>query len=226
MKKYFAYYRVSTDGQTTEQQHEEVINYANTHGVYCGGVDEHASGKSMDNRPLLREAINKCKSEGMTLLVLKLDRISRDTADTFALYKEIPFECVQQDTTDILTLSIFAGLAAKERQMISQRTKAKLEQLKKDGKQLGSPLYQKDENGNLSKEAEKQLAENRKRMAKARKDAASSNDANVKAWAVIENRKGSYQQLADVLNAAGFRTPNGKEWQKMSVKRLIDRYGK
>jgi len=226
MKKYFAYYRVSTDGQTTEQQHADVINYANAHGQYCGGVDEHASGKSMDNRPLLREAINKCKSEGMTLLVLKLDRISRDTADTFALYKECPFECVQQDTTDILTLSIFAGLAAKERQMISQRTKAKLEQLKKDGKQLGSPLYQKDKDGNLSKKAEKQLAENRKLMAKARKDAADTNDANVKAWAVIENRKGSYQQLADVLNAAGFRTPTGKEWQKMSVKRLIDRYSK
>lgn len=226
MKKYFAYYRVSTDGQTTEQQHAEVISYANVHGQYVGGVDEHASGKSMDNRPLLREAIDKCKREGLTLLVLKLDRISRDTADTFALYKEIPFECVQQDTTDILTLSIFAGLAAKERQMISQRTKAKLEQLKKDGVKLGSPLYRKNKNGNLTKKAEKQLAENRERMAKARREAADTNDANVKAWAVIENRQGSLQQLADILNSAGFRTPNGKEWQKMSVKRLLDRYSK
>ena len=224
MKKYFAYYRVSTGGQTTKQQHAEVINYAKAHGQYVGGVDEQVSGKSMDNRPLLREAINKCKAEGLTLLVLKLDRISRDAADTFAIYKECPFECVQQDTTDILTLSIFAGLAAKERQMISQRTKAKLEQLKKDGKKLGSPLYQKDAKGHLSKEAERQLAENRERMANARRDAADNNDANVKAWAVIENRQGSLQQLADILNAAGFRTPHGKEWQKMSIKRLIERY--
>ncbi len=226
MKKYFAYYRVSTDGQTTDQQHTEVINYANAHGEYVGGVDEHASGKSMENRPLLREAINKCKSEGLTLLVLKLDRISRDTADTFALYKEIPFECVQQDTTDILTLSIFAGLAAKERQMIAQRTKAKLDQLKQEGKKLGSPLYQKDKNGNLSKKALKQLEENRQNMAKARRSAADKNDANIKAWAVIEGREGSLQQLADKLNGANLRTPNGKEWQKMSVKRLIDRYSK
>ena len=226
MKRYFAYYRVSTDGQTTEQQHAEVINYANAHGMYCGGVDEHASGKSMDNRPLLREAINKCKAEGLTLLVLKLDRISRDTADTFALYKEIPFECVQQDTTDILTLSIFAGLAAKERQLISQRTKAKLDQLKKDGKRLGCPLFRKDADGNISEDGLARLAENREKMANARRTAADNSDSNRKAWAVIDGRSGSLQQLADVLNNAGFTTPNGKAWTKMQVSRLKQRYEK
>ena len=224
MKKYFGYFRVSTDGQTTEQQHQEVIDYANAHGVYVGGVDEHASGKSMENRPRLREAIAKCKAEGLTLLVLKLDRLAREEADAYEVFKQVDVESAREDTRDELLRSIFIGLAKKERKMIAQRTKDKLYQLKKDGVRLGSPLFRKDENGELSEEGLKRLSQNRKAMAVARRAAADNNKANIQAWEVIEGRDGSLQELANKLNKGGFKTPNGKEWTKMQVSRLIKRY--
>ncbi len=224
MKKYFAYYRVSTSEQTTVQQHQEVIQYANEHGVYVGGIDEHASGKSMENRPKLQEAIRKCKRDGLTLLVLKLDRLAREEVDAYEVFKQVDVESVHEDTHDELLRGIFIALAKKERMLIRQRTKAKLDALKAEGVKLGNPKLRKDADGNLSEEAKKQLEKNRESMIKARRQGADNNQANKLAWAVIQGREGSLQELACMLNDAGCLTPTGKPWGKMQVLRLRKRY--
>jgi DNA invertase Pin-like site-specific DNA recombinase len=155
------------------------------------------------------------------LLVAKLDRLSRDIIDIFTLKKDtaLTFEVCDIDASDTMTLGIFATLAQKERELISKRTREALAAKKADGIKLGNP--------NITNRTKAGLDQSRKAgraSAEARKDAAYKNDANRKAFAAIQGREGSLQELADYLNNAGFSTSTGKPFGKMQVKRLLDRY--
>ena len=118
-----------------------------------------------------------------------------------------------------MTLGIFATLAQKERELISKRTREALAAKKADGIKLGNP--------NITNRTKAGLEQSRRAgraSAEARKDAAYKNDANRKAFAAIQGRKGSLQEMADYLNANGFCTSTGKPFGKMQVKRLLERY--
>jgi len=73
------------------------------------------------------------------LIVAKFDRLSRDVERIFQLKKKLGKLFISCDlpNTDSLTLSIFAGIAQRERELISIRTKAALKAKKKRGAKLG-----------------------------------------------------------------------------------------
>lgn len=218
MKKYIAYLRVSTKGQERsglglEAQRAIIEHYtAVEEAEVVQEFVESESGKDIENRPKLREAIHLCKTYNYTLVVAKLDRLSRDVEHIFSIKRKLGDNLKSCDlpSTDSMTLSIFAGIAQRERELISIRTKAALKVKKKQGIVLGSPQ-------NLTNEA-------RAKGTAAIKRKAAENKNNRLATALIEKckREGmTLQAIADELNHHGFRTARGKEFHKVSVSRLV-----
>ena len=128
---YVAYYRVSTkrqgeSGLGLEAQKQAVNLYAKTNGCILKEFTEVESGKK-DNRPQLDMAIKECKQRNATLLIAKLDRLSRNVSFLFTLKQSINFVCLDLPDLNTLTLGIFATMAQHERGLISKRTKSALQ---------------------------------------------------------------------------------------------------
>ncbi len=223
--KYYCYFRVSTDdkGQTTEQQHDKVFSYAKQHGTIIGYCDEHQTAKNI-NRPMLQNAIKVCREQQATLLVLCLDRLARNTADAFEIYKQVKVAAVEQDASDVLTFAIFASLAQKENEIKSRRVKDKMQLLKEQGKYLGNPALKKNKNGNLSKAGKAHVAMLTKKAAESRAAKARADKSQQHAFDAICFMKGSLQAKADYLNAKGYTTPKGAPFTRIQVDRLLKKF--
>lgn len=224
MKKYVAYYRVSTkkQGLGLEAQQAIVHNYCQNEGsVIIAEYSEKESGKETSHRQELANALKRCKEEHCYLIAAKLDRLSRDVADTFHMFRKLENHVIvcNQDVSDTLTLGIFASLAQKERELISKRTKEALSALKAKGVVLGNPKTK-----GRTAEAMMQMREMAKRSAIARRKNADDSDANRKAYAVISGMSGTLKQKAEKLNEFGFMAPRGGSWSAMQVLRVLKRY--
>ena len=146
MKQYIAYLRVSTKGQERsglglEAQRAIIKHFTDLEqSTVVHEVLEAESGKDIDNRPKLTCAIHECETMGYTLIVAKLDRLSRNVEHIFRIHNRLGnlFRSCDLPTTDSLTLSIFAGLAQREREIISIRTKQALAAKKARGERLGT----------------------------------------------------------------------------------------
>ncbi len=218
MKKYIAYYRVSTkqqgnSGLGLDAQKTMVRNYLKEDDILIDQFEEVESGKN-DNRPQLLKAIEKSKSEGATLLIAKLDRLSRNAGFIFLLKdSNVDFKCVDMPEANSLTIGIMACLAQEERELISKRTTVALQELKAKGIKLGKPE-------NLTPEARKMGSE-------AMRLKALQNDNNRKATALIvslRNAGSSYNKIAGELNKSGFKTSRGYEFTSSQTLILYDRF--
>lgn len=219
MKKYIAYYRVSTRKQSLgiEAQRSTVEAYlsniqdANLMAEY----EEKESGKD-NNRVQLNEAIAQCKRDNATLVIAKLDRLSRNVSFIFALRDaNVDFIACDLPEFNSLTLAIFAGLAQQERELISSRTKAALAE-KRKVKALGTPL-------NLLSNMDKAIGNS----IQTRKNKAINNDNNRKAYSLIQalrNANNSWNSIATQLNSNGFRTANNSSFTAIQVQRVYNMY--
>ncbi|GAB3334202.1 hypothetical protein GCM10027299_42310 [Larkinella ripae] len=161
----------------------------------------------------LAAAIDASKQNGATLIIAKLDRLSRNASFIFALRDSgVNFQCVDMPDANTLTIGIFATLAQHERELISGRTKAALAAKTAQGHQLGKPE-------NLTNEA-------RRKGTEATRQQAAKNENSRRATALINEwtAKGlTYLAIADQLNEWGFRTPRGCRFQATQVMRLHKR---
>jgi len=99
---------------------------------------EVESGKRAD-RPELQQALDHSKQAHATLLIAKLDRLSRNVAFISRLLESgVDLLCCDMPQANRLTLHILAAVAEHERQMISERTKAALAAAKARGTRLGA----------------------------------------------------------------------------------------
>ncbi len=213
MKQYIAYLRVSTKGQEKsglglEAQMAIINHYTSLEdSIIVKEVIEAESGKDISNRPGLMNAIQECDKMGYTLIVAKLDRLSRNVEHIFRIHNWLGdrFRSCDLPTTDSLTLSIFAGLAQREREIISIRTKQALAAKKAKGEKLGTVK-------NLNREG-------RKAGTKAIKDKATRKNQMAKSF--INKCNGmTLEAIATELNNNGFRTSQGKLFHKTTVLRL------
>ena len=84
--------------------------------------------------------MKRCRLTGATLLVAKLDRLSRNAAFLMTLKDSgVPFVAADMPDANTLTIGVMASLAQHEREMISKRTKAALEAAKARGTRLVEP---------------------------------------------------------------------------------------
>ncbi|TXK29662.1 resolvase [Pontibacter qinzhouensis] len=211
MRNYVAYYRVSTKAQGQsglglEAQRTAVRRFIKTGEEILEEFTEVESGKR-DSRRQLQAAIALAKSRQATLLIAKLDRLSRNAGFIFTLRDSgADFVCADMPEANTLTIGIFAVLAQHERELISQRTRAALQAKKEQGFQLGSPQ-------NLTEEARQKGLETRQQNAL-------SNKANRQASRLVKiyREQGyTFQRIADELNGEGYLTRNGKAFRKGTV---------
>ena len=218
MEKYILYTRTSTNKQDLgiDAQRERAQQFAQSTGSkIIEEFSEQESGKHND-RPELSKALLKCKKTGATLLVSKIDRLSRNQAFLVNLKESgISFRALDLPELNTLTLGIFSGLAQHEREIISQRTSDALQALKRKGVALGNPHIFTEED--LSKAA----TTNKKK--------ADRNTNNILSVALIkaylaEGHECNYTQIAKYLNSQQARASRGGEHSEKSVERLIKRY--
>ena len=219
---FVSYLRVSTQkqgqsGLGLEAQRKAVENYLN-----CGDwnlieeVVEVESGKK-NKRPKLNEAIELCKASGATLVVAKIDRLTRDAAFLLNLKDAgIDFIAADMPEANRLTIGIMALVAEQEREAISKRTKEALAAAKVRGVQLGA--YR---DGNFvgrvgtSKDA-KNASEARTALYRSR---AAAKLPMIKK--VDPDNSLSLRGIAQKLNDLGVPTISGKgNWSANSVRRL------
>lgn len=110
-----------------------------------------ASGSSRDHRPALSDALRMiADGEADTLMVSKLDRLSRSVVDFGAIVEDarrggwniviIDLGVDLSTPAGEMVATIMAALAQWERQVISQRTRDALASRKRDGMKLGRPV--------------------------------------------------------------------------------------
>jgi DNA invertase Pin-like site-specific DNA recombinase len=139
----FGYTRVSTDNQTLETQ-EALIKTS-----YPDAVIRGEKISSVSEKPVLGSLIDDLR-KGDTLVVYKLDRLSRSLLGAAKLIHGdlIPRGVKIVSIMDNIDTSTASGrmhlnmllvIADHERDLISERTKARLQKLKDDGKTLGRP---------------------------------------------------------------------------------------
>ena len=137
MSQYITYLRLSRDSKNgknygLEAQRRDLNIFLNQCCPNADGCEELASYEEVqsgkdDDRPQLTAAIEHCKRTGATLLVAKLDRLSRRVSFISSLLetKGLEFKVACMPNADKFQLHIYAALAEQEREFISQRTKAR-----------------------------------------------------------------------------------------------------
>lgn len=152
MSRTFAYCRVSTVEQSTDNQ-VTAIESAIGHPVEPHRIISETISGSVQamERPAFKAMVEHKLEPGDTLVVLKLDRLGRDNIDvqqtiaklSKAGIKVVSLDLPAQDLASSegkLLLQMFAAFAEFERNRIRERTQEGLERAKKQGKKLGRPV--------------------------------------------------------------------------------------
>jgi len=216
MTRAVAYLRVSSreqgkSGLGLEAQREAIERFCDADGdlVITDWFTEIESGKRVSDtlakRPQLAAALNRAKQLGGPVIVAKLDRLSRDVHFVSGLMVHgIEFiACELGRQSDPFMLHLFAALAEKERALISQRTTAALAALKRRGVKLGTPSPRIG--GRVSADLRQAAAIARDRV-----------------WLAAAGT-GSLAERAARLNAAGYRSAEGRPFTPAIMSRMLRR---
>ena len=211
-QKLIAYYRVSTgkqgaSGLGLEAQKAQVEEHAERTGArIVKSYTEIESGKT-SNRLELKRALDHAKITNSTLVIARLDRLSRSVAFISRLMEsKVPFVALDVQDCDPMKLHIYAVFAEAEARKVSERTKAALAAAKARGVKLGNPNPAKDTS--LATAARLQVMKQHR----------------AELWPFIEPmaKEGvSYREIARRLNQQGIRTFRGRTWYASSVRQLI-----
>ena len=213
MKTFVAYYRVSTAKQGNSglglQAQQETVKNSIGGGVLVAEFTEIESGKN-DKRIELQKAIDYAKKNNATLIIAKLDRLSRNASFIFQLRdSNVDFFCCDLPDANSFTIGIFALLAQQERELISERTTKALAAKKANGFKLGKPENFTNESRSLGNAAyhEKAL----------------KNENNIRAIAFIRSLTAQGLKrtaIANKLNESGFKTSKGNAFYPTTVKQI------
>lgn len=221
-RRFVPYLRVSTtrqgrSGLGIEAQRDAVRNFV----IGCGGelsspeYVEVETGKRND-RPELQKALKRCRLLGATLVVAKLDRLSRNAAFLMTLRDSgVEFVAADLPEANTMTVGVMAVVAQHEREAISARTKEALAAAKARGKRLGGrragsaniAAYQRDAVESARKAA-RDWAEDRREDLEA-----------------MVHAGFSLNSMATKLNADGVRPRRGRTWTATGIKRALAHLG-
>ncbi|MEA3473260.1 MAG: recombinase family protein [Pseudomonadota bacterium] len=149
MGRTFAYCRVSTGDQTTENQIRE-IEAASFSVDRKRIVSETVSGSvAAMQRPQFARLVDRLE-DGDVLLVTKLDRLGRNAMDVRATVEHLDkigvrVHCLALGGADLtsaagkMTMGVIAAVAEFERDLLIERTQAGLGRARSQGKTLGRP---------------------------------------------------------------------------------------
>ena len=220
-ERFVLYRRVSTEeqgrsGLGLEAQKRDLDLYLASRGgaEVVADLVEVASGAKGD-RPVLAEALELCRKQKATLLVSKLDRLSRNVAFVATLLEDKTVELVVASLPQAsrFELHLYAALAEQERTFISQRTKAALAAAKERGVVLGG--WRGHKFGGLHPHL---AGLNDAKKERVREEA----EALAPLLLPLRREGKSLRALAEQLNRAGVRTRTGKPFYAVKVGRLLE----
>ena len=221
MEKAIAYLRVSTQrqhrsGLGIDAQRSAIGRFAATESLTIAGeyveVETGKGADALERRPQLAAALAAAKAAKCSVVVAKLDRLSRDVAFVAGLMAQrVPFMVAElgRDAVPFM-LHLYAALVEKERRLISDRTKAALAAKKAAGASLGNPT-------NLALAGA---------IGRAASVAAADELAQSLAPVLHSVRSEgalTLRSMADSLNRRGIKSPRGGNWQPSSVANLLSR---
>jgi putative DNA-invertase from lambdoid prophage Rac len=149
MSRVFAYVRVSTIEQTTENQLRE-IRAAGFNIESRRAVKENISGSvATGQRPGFSKLIDRME-EGDVLVVTKLDRLGRNAMDVRTTVEQLAsagvrVHCLALGGVDLtssagrMTMQVLNAVAEFERDLLIERTNAGIERAKASGQHMGRP---------------------------------------------------------------------------------------
>src|ERR1700716_2209270 len=221
MEHVIAYLRVSTrqqqrSGLGIDAQRTAIERFtANESLAISAEFVEFESGKGTDaleRRPQLAAALAAAKTRKCSVVVAKLDRLSRDVAFVAGLMAQrVQFMVAELGRdADPFMLHLYAALAEKERRLIAERTKAALAAKKAAGASLGNPR-------NLAHAGDL----GRGVLARAADEFASGLIPAVQA--IRASGALTLASMAIELNRRGIRSARGGKWHRSSVANLIHR---
>jgi DNA invertase Pin-like site-specific DNA recombinase len=223
MRQVVSYIRVSTaqqgrSGLGMDAQRAAIARFVEAEG--CEALAEFVeveTGKgadALDRRPQLAAALAAARKARASVLVAKLDRLSRDVHFISGLMTHrVPFIVAELGAdADPFMLHLYAALAEKERHLIAERTRVALAAKKAAGAKLGNRT-------NLPEASAKGATANR-----AAADAFAANVLPIIRQVEAAGATG-YRAIAAALNARGVRTARGGEWHATTVRNLMTREG-
>lgn len=220
--RFVAYYRVSTarqgrSGLGLEAQQHAVLDFLNGGRWELAAEYREVESGKVNGRPELAKALSACRVYKATLVVAKLDRLSRDAAFLMNLKGSgVRFVIAEMPEANELTVDLLAVLAQHERRIISERTRAALQAAKRRGTKLGNPAHLDNRARRKGTRASAEV-----------RTAQAIQEARDRAPIVAELREQgarSLRELAAGLNARGVPTSRGKEWTAPAqVARLLAR---
>lgn len=229
------YCRVSTKEQGANRngldaQALDIKRFCEANGIeLIECVEEVASGKcDLTERPVLADTIKRCKDEGAILICSKLDRFSRSVEFTSAIVNTFKRQGIKFVSCDLgleaetLFLHVLISFAEREREIIGQRTKKGLEQLRArgvtktgrvalaNGSIMGAAMHS---DGGVKARA----------AAKAALIAKSTNYANSVRHIIEPMRKSglTFKEIAARLTTQNMPTQNGGLWSTCSVRNIV-----
>lgn len=208
-----AYLRVSTDkqgksGLGLEAQREAVARYVAANGVDLIGehieVETGKGAHALSKRPELVAALSTAKREKAGLIIAKLDRLARNVHFISGLMETgVEFAVADMPNADRFQLHLFAALAEKEAEVISQRTKAALAAAKDRGTELGK-------HGKV-------LAARNQAEAMDRLEPVAADLLELKAEGL------SVRKMVEALNTRSIPSPAGGKWHPASLHKALAR---
>ena len=215
MTIYIGYVRVSTadqgkNGYSLDAQKVAIQRFVCGERGELFQIFEEVESGSKDDRKIFWQAIEAAKKSRATLVVSKLDRLSRSgirfivKLDTYG----VPYVAADNPHMTKLVVHILAAVGEDERQRIAQRTKEGLAVAKAKGVRLGNPRW--NESINDARATQMAKASNRHQMVQPMIAGLQSSGIT------------TLQGLADALNERGIDTPRGRRWHATTVKRAME----
>ena len=224
------YVRVSTENQNgadsfgLETQRDTIIKYCTANDLELAQIyEDPAFSGSLPplERPGLHALLESLKAGYIQqVVVTRLDRLARDTMLSLWLMKEIKklgAELVSiaepgrwEDPTQKLLLTMVAAFAEFEKSLIASRLSSGRKTKARQGGYAGgkAPIGYKAERGGKALTLDEEKASTVRRVFELRD---TKPDASLK-------------KIADMLNAEGYTTKEGKSFHPMQVKRILDRH--
>jgi DNA invertase Pin-like site-specific DNA recombinase len=217
--KFVSYLRVSTDkqgrsGLGLEAQRKAVEEFLNGRRWTLLEEFVEVESGSRDGRPKLAEGLALCRLHGATLVIAKLDRLSRDAHFLLRLQKaNVKFVAADMPEANEMVVGIMAVVAQAERKMISARTKAALAAAKARGRVLGRPENLKNQEAGRERGRAQRTRTAGERAADLRPIIADLQASGAK----------SLRQIAAGLNQRGIPAARSGAWSAVQVKRVLVR---
>lgn len=226
--RYVIFSRVSTSMQTTENQIWECRNYVNTvkkPGDEVIEFDEPETSTRLkpDKRPVLK-AMREFVKKGDTLVVYKMNRLARDSEEMIVIYNEllrkhVNVYSINEPKLDKSIICVFAMVAEMERESIRKTTVTGLKRKQAMMEKVGTTWYGYKEDPTKLQEREKVRSTGKPYLLIPDEQEA----AQVELMYELHQQGYSYGQIANELEARGFRNRKGNPVQKMTVYRVLQR---